>query len=98
MLTEFGDDGGDVLVFNERADCLNSNQKYLLGRLLDEVVAVVALFEDGSHEVVHVLVVVPVGDAAGLDDQQTLEGVDDFLDRLPLFGGGLDFEVVAFQD
>jgi hypothetical protein len=42
--------------------------------------------DDHAHELIEVRVVLGVGDAARFNDEQALEGVDYFLNLLPLVG------------
>ncbi len=51
-----------------------------------------------AQEFIHALKVFTVGDALGFDDQEGLEGMDDFLDDFPVFGVLLYAFDIAFED
>ena len=70
----------------------------MFGSLLDEIVLVGLESDDEPEEVVEVGEVDRVGDAFGLDHQQTLEGVDYFLNLFPLVGTFLDFREIGFDN
>lgn len=54
--------------------------------------------DDYPHELVEVRVVLGVGDAARLDDQQALKGMYNFLNLLPLVGILPQFDRIALDD
>lgn len=71
---------------------------YLFGGLLDEGVLVQAEGDDHAHELIEVGVVVGVGDAARFDDEEALEGMDYFLNLLPLVGTLANLGGIALDD
>ena len=71
---------------------------YLLGCLFDQIVWISSLLQDGSHEIIHIGVVLPVRDALWLNDQEALERMHDFLNGLPLLSRCFDSQVVASED
>jgi hypothetical protein len=71
---------------------------YLFRCLLDELMLVQSKCDDHSHELVEMCVVLRVCDAARLDDKQTLERMDYFLNLLPLVRAFANLRGVAPDD
>jgi hypothetical protein len=65
---------------------------------LDKGVLVRAKSDDKPHEIVDECVVLRVGDTFGFDHQQALEGMDYFLNLLPLVGALPHLEKVSLDD
>ena len=54
--------------------------------------------KDHSEELIEIAEVLRVGDAFGLDNEEALEGMNDFLNFFPLVGVMLDIEDICVED
>lgn len=87
-----------VLVLHKGCDGLQSEGVYLFACFLDEGVSMDARSQNESQEIVEGSEIERVGKALGLDYEETLEGVYDFLNLLPLVGALTHLSEIAFND
>jgi hypothetical protein len=71
---------------------------YLFGGFLDELMLVHPKRDDHPHELIQMRVVFGIGDAARLNDEEALKGVDYFLNLLPLVGTLANLGSIAPDD